>query len=163
MSIPINIANTIINFPESGAAPNWAPAVIQFAIAVQDALASFVGPFDIPPQIYTMTSNANNNVNLPNLAFPTTTVRGAIISYSVFRNTTGTGAQTISETGQIYVNYNPTNPVGNKWEINRDYIGNAQVTFNITDVGQVQFSSTLISGLNHTGKVTYQAKSILQN
>lgn len=163
MTIPINIQNTVINFPASGDSPNWSPAVIQFALAVEAALASFVGPFDIPPQVFVMTSNANNNVNLPNLAFPTSTVRGAIISYSVFRNTTGSGAMTISETGEIYVNYNPTSGVGQKWEINRDYIGDAKVTFNVTDVGQVQFSSALITGISHTGEITYQAKSILQS
>lgn len=156
----INIQGTIINFPDSGSSPNWAQPIIDFAKAVEGALGSFVGPFDIPPQIYIMTSNANSNVDLPNLSFPTANVQGAFINYSVFRNTS---TQTITETGSFMVNYNPTAGVGAKWEISREYIGNAQIQFNITDVGQVQFSTSLITGTGHVGRITYQAKSILQN
>lgn len=160
MSIPINIQGTIINFPSSGESPNWSQPIIDFAKATEAALNTFVGPFDIPPQIYIMTSNANTNVDLPNLSFPTANVQGAIISYSVFRNTS---SQTVTETGTFIVNYNSTAGVGLKWEISREYIGDAQMMFNITDVGQVQFSSTLIAGTGHNGRITYQAKAILQS
>lgn len=107
-----------------------------------------------------MTSNANTNVDLPNLSFPTANVQGAIISYSVYRNTAA--PTTITETGTLMINYNSTFGSGLKWEISREYIGDAQVTFNVTDVGQVQFSSALISGSGHNGKIVYQAKAILQ-
>lgn len=158
ISTPVTINGTTIQFPTSGDSPSWAPAVTEFAQLTEAALNSFVGPFDIPPQIFIMTANANTNVNLPNLAFPTSTVRGAIISYSVFRST---DTVTATETGTVVVNYNPTNPVGNKWEISTDFVGNSQTIFNITDVGQVQFSTTLISGVNYTGSCTYQAKAVL--
>lgn len=160
MSIPIIIQGTTVNFPASGDSPNWAPAVIQFAQLVSAALSFFVGPFDIPPQTFVMVANVNNNVNLPNLSFPTTQVKGAIISYSVFRST---NTNTVSETGTIYVNYNPTFPVNQKWEINKDFIGNANITFNITDVGQIQFSTTSLAGTSFAGSITYQAKAILKN
>jgi len=160
LSTPVTINGTTIQFPTSGDSPNWAPAVTEFAQLVEGALNSFVGPFDIPPQVFIMTTNANTNVNLPNLAFPTSTVRGAIISYSVYRST---NTVTVSQTGELIVNYNPTNPIGNKWEISDSFVGDAQTVFNITDVGQIQFSTTLIAGINYTGTVTYQAKAILQS
>ena len=155
----ITIQGTIINFPDSGSSPNWSQPIIDFAKATEAALNSFVGPFDIPPQIYIMTSNANTNVDLPNLSFPTADVQGAIISYSVFRNT---NSQTITETGSFTVNYNSTRGSGLKWSISREYQDGAQVTFSITDVGQIQFSSTLIAGTGHNGTIVYQAKAILQ-
>ena len=158
MSVPITINGTTIQFPASGQSPNYAPAIIEFAQLVEAALNSFVGPFDIPPQVFVMTSNANTNVNLPNLAFPTSVVRGAIISYSVYRQT---DSLVITETGEIVVDYNQTNPVGNKWEINKDFVGDAQTTFNITDVGQMQFSTSLMTGINFVGSISYQAKAIL--
>lgn len=161
MSIPIVINGNIIQFPSSGQSPNWSPAVIQFAQAVAAALNLLVGPFDVPPQTYVMTSNANTNVILPNLDFPPSNVQGAIISYSVFRQTTDSGAMTVSETGQLIVNYNPTFPTNQKWSISRDYVGNADVTFSISDVGQLEFSSSLITGLDHTGTIVYQATAIL--
>lgn len=159
-TIPITISGTIINFPVSGSSPNWSEAVIDFAVAVQDALASFVGPFDIPPQIYIMVSNVNANVNIPNLTFPTSRVQGAEISYSVFRNTS---TQTVSESGSILINYNATAATGSKWEIAREYVGDAQITFTITDTGQLQFSTTLLSGTAFNGKISYQAKAILSS
>lgn len=160
MSVPITISGTTINFPSSGESPNWAPAVIEFAQAVAGALVSVAGPFDIPPQIYVMTSNANTNVNIPNLAFPTSTVRGAFIRYAVYRNTNST---TEVETGNIMIVYNPAGPGGNKWAITRDFVGDADVTFSITDVGQVQFSSTAISGSSHNGVITYTAQALLNS
>lgn len=158
---PIVIGGTTINLPISGSAPNWAPAIIEFAQAVQDALNGLAGPFDVSPQIFVMTSNVNTNVSLPNLSFPTSTVRGAFIRYTVFRSTTGGGATTVSEAGNMYVTYNPTNTAGSLWEMSRDYVGDANVTFTITDVGQVQFSSASISGSGHTGQIAYTAAALL--
>lgn len=160
MATNISIQGTTIEFPTSGQSPNWAPALVDFAKAVEAALGTVVGPFDVPQQIYIMTSNANSNVDLPNLSFPTANVQGAQIFYSVYRNTS---TETITETGFFVVNYNSTAAPGLKWEISREYIGDAQVTFNITDVGQVQFSSSLITGTGHNGKIIYQAKAVLQN
>lgn len=107
-----------------------------------------------------MSSNVNTNIDLPNLSFPTSTVRGAFISYAVYRNTSTT---TVTESGNLIVNYNPTAAIGQKWEISNDFIGDANVSFNITDVGQVQFSSTLLAGTGHNGTITYQAKAVLQS
>ena len=160
ISQTITIQGVVIDFPSSGDSPNWAQAVDQFAVAVQNALGAFVGPFDVPPQTYIMTSNANSNVDLPNLSFPTANVQGALIAYSVYRNTSST---TATETGQIIINYNSTFGTGLKWEVSREYVGDAQVTFNVTDVGQVQFSCALFTGTGHTGFITYQAKAVLQN
>lgn len=120
-----------------------------------------------------MVSNSNgtyssggittSGVNLPNLSFPTSNVRGAFIRYSVYRNTTSTGATTVSESGNLIVTYNPSGPTGNKWEISRDHVGDAQVTFGITDVGQVIFASSTLSGSSHTGVISYAAQSLLQS
>ncbi len=158
----INIGGSIINFPASAQSPNWAEPIIQFAEAVQQALSTIAGPYDVSPQIYTMVSNVNTNVSLPSLAFSTTFVRGAIISYTVYRNTTGTGAQTLAEIGQLEIVYNPNGPTNNKWEISNEHTGMSGVTFTVTDQGQVQFSSTFISGLDYTAYIGYTAKSLQQ-
>lgn len=150
---------TPISIPDSGQSPNWSAGVIEAFQAIAAALAQFTGAFDVPPQVFTLTSNVNTNIDLPNLAFPTSVVRGAEISYTVFRTTSTT---TVAEEGSLQVIYNPDNSIGNKWEISRDYTGDAKVTFNITDVGQIQFSSALIAGINHEGTISFQAKAILQ-
>lgn len=161
MSVKINIAGTIIDFPESGNSPNWSPAVIEFAQTVESALAGTIGPFDVPPQVLTIDAyNPGVNVDMPNFAFPTSDVRAVSIVYSVYRNTTLT---TVVESGNLQMVYNPAGPVNNKWDVARDFVGDAQISFNVTDLGQVQFTTTTLSGSNHVGALSYQAKALLQD
>ena len=156
----VTIGSTIINFPNSGTSPNWAPAVIDFAVAVENALAGVVGPFDVSPQTLIIdTYNPGTNINIPNLSFSTTVVRGAFIRYTVFRSTSMTSAY---EIGELKIVYNPSGPVNNKWEVGRQYVGDGSITFNVTDTGQVQFTTTTLSGINHTGQLSYSAVALLQ-
>jgi len=156
----ITITGTTVSFPDSAASPNWATAVIQFAQLVEGALNLVISAFDVPPQVYSMVANANSNVNLNALSFPTANVRAAFISYSVYRSTNTNNAD---EAGNLIVVYNPNGLVGSKWELIQSKAGNAQVTFNITDTGQVQFSSTALSGINHIGTISFFAKTLQQS
>lgn len=156
----IIIAGTIISFPNSAAAPNWAPAVIQFAETVADALSSVVGSFDVVPQRFIIDNAPNgSDTAITNLSFSTTAVRGAFITYAVYRNTS---LETVSETGNLLIVYNPTNGIGEKWELTRDYVGDSDVTFDIDDTGQVNINLTALSGTAHNGFISYAAKA-LQN
>lgn len=165
MSILINIQGTLIDFPESAQSPNWAPAIIEFAQSVEAALSGVAGSFDISPQVYLIPSNINTNVDITNLAFPTSDVRSATINYYVYRQTDNPNpADTIKlQKGEISVSYNPNNPANNKWEISHEGHGDAQITFNITDTGQIQYTTTAIAGTNHSGKIGFYAKSITQS
>lgn len=157
----INIQGTVISFPDSAGSPNWAEAVDQFAIAVANALASVVGPFDVAPQALTIDAfNPGTNINIAALSFPTSEVRSATIKYAVYRTTTLTSAD---ESGEIVILYNPNGPTGNKWELAQRSMGDGKISFNITDTGQVQFSTTALAGSNHMGKITFLAQAILQS
>lgn len=119
-----------------------------------------MGPADVSPQTFTLdTFNPGTNVNIPNLSFSTSVVRSAFIRYSVFRTTSTT---IVSEAGTITITYNPSNPVNNKWETGQQATGDAQITFIVTDSGQVQFTTATLSGINHTGSLTYSAQATLQ-
>ncbi len=59
--------------------------------------------------------------------------------------------------------YNPNNPTGNKWEYDRQYAADGQISFTITDTGQVQLNTTALAGLSHVGKIVYAAQALLQN
>jgi hypothetical protein len=168
VAIPITIGNTIINFPDSATDPNWAEPVIQFAQSVEEALASLVGPFDISPRL--MNINAYDIVtdqpvtdgvvplNFPTAVFPAQGVRGAIISYQVYRTST---ASTVVENGELNIVYNPASSPA--WEIQREFVGDANITFTIDGTGQVKFSTTTIGGVNHVGRLGYQAKAFKQS
>jgi hypothetical protein len=161
MAISINISGTIIEIPESGAAPSWADAWISFAQAVEAALSATSGAYDVPPQVFNIDIyNPGVDIALPLFSFPVSAVRGVDISYCVFRNTS---VATAAEKGTLQAVYNPAGPVGNKWNVSRDFTGDGQISFSITDTGTVTFTTATIAGSNHIGRISYAAKAILQS
>jgi hypothetical protein len=159
----LTINGTVIDFPDSSASPNWAPAIIAFAEAVEGALALSGGTYDVTPQSFTIDSyNAASNIDIPALAFPTSAVRSAFIRYSVYRSTDSNSAY---EAGDMIIVYNANNSSGHKWALSQGNItgSGAQITFNVTDAGQIQFSTTSISGSNHVGKIGFEARSLEQS
>lgn len=161
MAIELVVNGQTIEFPSSAESPNWSSGVIQFAQAVTDALSVAIGPYDIPPQVMTIDAyNPGTNINVLNLAFSTATVRSANIRYAVYRSTSSTNAY---EAGNLTIVYNPDGPVTNKWEIERDFVGNGQITFSITDAGQVRFTTATLAGTSHTGRLSYSGVALLQS
>ncbi len=153
----ITVQGQIIEFPNSGASPNWAPAVIEFAEAVEGALAGVAGTYDVAPQVYDIASDINTLVNVPLLTFPVANVRSAFIRYAIYRRSNTT---TESETGTLEIVYN--NLTGT-WQISREGTGTDNgITFTVTNVGQVQFSTTAIGGVYAEGTLSYGASAILQ-
>jgi hypothetical protein len=107
-----------------------------------------------------MISNANTNLPLNALAFPTASIRSALIRYSIYRTT---NTNTAYEAGQIMIVYNTNGTPSNFWELIQYKEGNGQVTFSITDTGQIEFSSVALSGLNHAGTISFAAQTLLQS
>ncbi len=163
----IVVKGTLINIPNSGAAPSWSPAIIEAFQALADAVNTFAGSFDVPPQTQAVDAfNPGTNIDIDNLVFPPSEVRSATIYYTVYRKTTDSGPPDgveLTEAGTLEIAYNNSRASGQKWEIGRAGIGDAQIDFNVTDLGQVQFSTQAITGINHTGIVSYRALSILNS
>lgn len=159
----ITIGTTPISFPDSGTSPNWAQPTIDFAQAVATALNGILSPTDIPPTtlVLDVTYNPISNANLPGCQFSTSLVRAAIVRYSVFR-ATSISANTAVEEGQLFLAYNPNGTAGSLWDLSREYVGDGLITFTITDVGQVQFTTTTIAGTGHTGKIVFAASTLTQ-
>jgi hypothetical protein len=167
MAIQLIIKGSVVEIAESGSSPNWAPGIIKTLQALTEAVNAVTGTYDVAPQVQNIdANNSSSNVTITNLSFPASEVRSATIFYSVYRNTANSGpadAQEVAEGGTLLIVYNASNPVGNKWEIVRQFAGNANITFSITDLGQLQFSTTSLTGINHTGKLSYRAISILNS
>lgn len=161
----IIIKGTPIEFPDSGASPNWAPAVIEAVEALTDAVNSVTATYDVPPQVQNIdANNSSSNVNINNLNFPATDVRAAIVYYSVYRKTQNSGppdGQEVTEAGQLEISYNASRPVTQKWELVRTGQSDALINFNITDLGQIQFSTQPLTGISHTGIISYRGIAIL--
>lgn len=153
----ITIGSTIIDFPDSAQAPNWAPALIEFAQAVEGALQGFVGAFDVAPQTFVIDAyNPGTNIDIPGLTFPPSDVRAAFVRYTVHRTT---DSVEVNEIGELWAIYNDTNGT---WDFSQQKAQDASISFTITNVGQVQFSTTTLAGTSHAGFITFVAQS-LQN
>lgn len=165
MSIRLIVKGTVIEIPESGQSANWSSGIIEALEALTDALNAVTGTYDVAPQVQNIDANNNStNVSISNLAFPVSEVRAATIYYSVSRFTEDSGppdGQEVAEGGTLQIVYNASNPINNKWEIIRQYAGNANITFNVTDLGQLRFSTTALTGINHVGKLSFRAITVL--
>lgn len=157
MSIPIIIGGTVIQFPVSGSSPNWAPALVEFAQAVEETLQAAVGDFDIPPQVFPLQNVVNTNLALPNLSFSPAEVRSATITFNVYRSTL---SNVSFASGTITVMYNDD---AGDWAFQReDDVGNVtdEVLFDITSTGQVRITTTALAGTDYSGRVGYYAKAL---
>lgn len=161
----IIIKGTEIDIPNSGASPNWSPAIIEAFQAIADAVNAVTATFDVAPQ--TQNIDANNvatNIELNNLSFPSSDVRAVTVYYTVWRKTENSGppdGQEVVEAGTLECSFNDSRPVTQKWELVRSGQSDALIDFNITDSGQIRFTTTALTGINHTGIVSYRAISIL--
>ena len=157
----IIIKGTPIEVPSSGSSPNWAPGIIEAIEALSDAVNSVTATYDVPPQVQNIDANNNStNVSINNLNFPATDVRAATVYYSVYRKTENSGppdGQEVTEAGQLEISYNASRPVTQKWEIVRSGQSDALITFSITDLGQIQFSTSPLTGISHTGIISFRA------
>jgi hypothetical protein len=162
MAIQIQIQGTVINFPSSGENPNWAPAVIEFAQLVEVALNAAIGPYDIAAQTYNIDAYNTGGIDIPNLSFDNSVVRSAKIVISTYRTNTSPSI-TVAETRDIDIVYNPTGPTNGKWEIEQERMGNASISFSVSDSGQFSFITTSIGSGTHTGILSFSARALTQS
>jgi len=162
MSKTLTFGSTPVEIPTSANAPNWSEGVTEAFTAIADTLATVAGAFDVPSQSVSIDSSnpGSPNTNIEALSFPITDVRAINITYAVNRTTNSTTAY---ETGTIIAIYSAANSIGNKWEMSQDYIGDGKIKFNITDLGQVQYTCTAIAGTGHLGQIIFSGKAILQS
>lgn len=158
MSIQINIQGTLIDFPSSGQSPNWAPAIIEFAQAVEQALSGVVGPYDVPPQVIDV-NNGVTGVDVLALSFASSVVRSFQIRYSIYRESS-VPAELEAEAGIMLAVYD-----GSSWSLERDYMSNKpspSVTFAVSGTGQISYTSTSLTSLGYSGKLSFAAQALLQ-
>lgn len=162
MSIPIVIQGTTIDIPSDGQSPDWAQGIIQFCEATATALSGAVGTFDISPQTFDISAYNPTSVpvSIPNLSFSPAVVLGASIQIACIRTTSSLSVSEYDELTIVYNAYN-VNLGQPLWEVTRGATGLAYITYTVTDTGQVQFTTSNISGTGHSGTLSYSAKTLL--
>lgn len=156
MSIPIVISGTTYQLPVQSQSPPWGEVLTAIIQALSQVSNTIVGPNDILTTTFTIPNNVTSVTNVSGLAFDTTQVRSAIIDYSIYRSVTGSD---LSECGEMLVTYSSVNGT---WELARFAVGDAGVTFTMTNTGQLQFTSTNFAGAAYTSKMVFSAKAFSQ-
>jgi len=152
------VNNTPYSYPTSGDEPGWGSDATGWAAGVTDVLADLLGPNDILETAFNVANNQLSVSDVTGLIFSAASVRGADISYSVYRKS-DTNPSGNTEKGTIQIAYD--NITG--WIINQgNILGNSGITFSITGSGQVQYKSTDIGSSNYVGTMKFRAKALAQ-
>lgn len=162
MSIPLIVNGQTFNYPSPGEPSGWGEDCTAWASQVTSTLSSVSGTGDISLTSTTIANNQTSAINVTSLAFDTTVVRGAEIQYTISRSGTVLGSPVVQvEEGRMHVVYN-----GTSWELNRTFVGDANVEFSVTNAGQFQYTSLdLGSGsavTGYVGTMKFAAKAISQ-
>ncbi len=156
----IVINNTSFNYPDPGSEPGWGADATDAMVEVAEVLATIQGVDDIAETTFNVANNISSAMDVVGLAFNPSTVRSAIVDYSLYRNTDSTE---LAERGSLNLIYKNGATPGSKWSIGRVLFGDdAGLSFTMTDAGQIQYTSTNLSGTGYAGEMKFEAKATLQ-
>lgn len=150
MSKILIIGNQEFEFPEQGTNAPWGEQVTDWAVAVTEALTIVQQPNDIVTTTALINNNQASFANIPGFSFDTSEVVSINAEFIIKRST---DTNNLVESGLIKGNFD-----GTTWTCSQVSQGNAGVTFNITDAGQIQYTSTSVSGTNYSGLIIFKAK-----
>ncbi len=109
---------------------------------------------------FTIVNNQAGAADVTGLKVNPRGVSQAIVEFLVQRVTTGGGAVELVESGSFNLTYNPT---AEDWNITLTQINvpdNSGVDFTVTDEGQVQYTSTNITGDASISRIFWRMRTI---
>jgi len=146
----LTIAGNTYNYPDPGTDPGWGSEATDWAAAVTEVLASFLGPGDILPTDFAIVDDTQSSTDVVGLTFDGALVRAANVTYAVVRGP-------ITQTGTLYLSYNGAAAAGSQWTLAEQLTNDAGVRFSITDAGQVQY---IASSTGTNGQMRFSAKTL---
>ncbi len=157
MAITVYVNNIPFILPTSGEQPNWADNGLDgWHEEVTKVLNSLKGSNDILETGASISNNQVTPADVTDLKFDGTVVRSFVIEGNITR---------IADTTAKYEEFTLVGlREGTDWVLQQDGVGNSGVTFSITPVGQVQYTSinmTVVS--TYSGLIKFKAISLLQS
>lgn len=156
MAVVLTVNGSSFEFPQNNEDPNWAQDTTAWANAVTIALNSVLAGTDLTVGEQTILNNVAAT-SLTDLVFSTSLIRGAQISYVIYRASTATPTGTF-ESGIVHLIYDANGSAGNKWFIGQNSVGDAGIVFTVTDTGQLKYASSDIGATGYGGKISYSVK-----
>jgi hypothetical protein len=100
-----------------------------------------------------IVNNQLSPAQIPGLLFDPTKIRSFALNYTIYRNTTGSGATEVAESGMILGVYSS---VAGTWQITPFAVGNSGVNLTIYNpTGQMNYTSSDLSGTPGTSKMSW--------
>ncbi len=164
MPTELIVNNIPFEYPIPGDSPGWGQPATDWATEVTLVLNELFGSTDILQTTFSIANDQSSSLDVEKMYFNPGLVRSALVEYSIYRTSTATPTGH-SESGIINVTYDNLAGTGSKWSlISYGINGDSGVTFTITDLGQVQYQSTMLadSDNSYSGIIHFRAKTLNQ-
>ena len=159
MSKALVVNNTTYQYPSPGEDPGWGEGATGWAEEVTNVLNSLLGPGDILETSFNVPSGTSSG-DVAGLLFNSSSIQHAKIDYYVYRRSDSYPSG-ITESGTIEIVYDNDAGAGSKWLFSQEGIGDAQISFGITDAtGQLTYSSQDIGATNYNGIMKFKASTL---
>lgn len=156
MSTNLTVNNNTYAYPAAGDDPGWGAEATGWAVEVTTVLSNIQGVDDIAETTFNVANNVASVTDITGLVFNPSTVRSAVIDYSIYRTTS---SAELAEKGTVELIYKNGGTIGSKWSIGRVFFGDdAGIIITMTDGGQAQYVSTNIAGTGYSGAIKFEAK-----
>lgn len=110
---------------------------------------------------FEINNNQSSPADITGMKFDKRGISAAVVEYLIQRVTTSTGATELVEAGIFIVAYKPfAAPGWNLTMVHGDKPLDSGVTFSITDAGQVQYTSTSITGTASISRIVWRARTL---
>lgn len=107
--------------------------------------------------VFTIVNNEATPNGIGGLNFDGTKIRSFEIDYHIYRNTTGSGASEAAERGTLYGVFST---VAGTWEMTQFNVGNSGVLFSILANGQMEYTSTNMTGTPASSVMHYTYRTM---
>jgi hypothetical protein len=106
---------------------------------------------------FTINNNQTSPEDIDGLFFDKNIVRSAIVTYQIYRKTTGIDAVELAEAGTIKCIYLDTAGI---WNITKESNGDAEVEITMNNAGQLRYTSSDITGTPSISAMRFRASTI---
>lgn len=153
--ITVTINNKTFNIPEQGQEPGWGEEVTAYLVELANVVNFLQAPGDIVNSTAIIANNVTSPQDIIGMQFFNANTRSARVTYQVKRQVTGS---ILIQSGTLYLDWNPQTA---SWVLTQDYTsGNAGITFSVTGLGQVQYTTTNMTGTGYQGDIVFSAKTL---
>jgi hypothetical protein len=145
--IEVSLNGIVFQIPTRGE-KSWQD-LTDWCLEVNETLANQSTSFNIPAGSANLVDNTP--VSLYTINTPQTNAH-IIFDYGIYRRTTGVGATSVSETGQLYLAYNTQ---AGTWETTNTAVGNASVTLDVSS-NTIRATASTLTGTPDTSQIFYR-------